>query len=90
MGSTADSVSLACDFIEEFLYWKEPSKTLALVKEVIKLPIVLAIGVYFMPIRYLIVLGIWAVAGMSSPFFKSLFLITLQKVRIEMTQICGD
>jgi hypothetical protein len=50
-----------------------------LVKEMLKLPIPLAFGLYFLPIRYFLVAGLWITAGKNSPFFKSIITITISK-----------
>ncbi len=84
MGLTSDATDNMFEFIEEFLYWKNPDKTMGLIKEMLKLPIPIGIGLLFLPIRYFIVAGIWITAAKNSPFFKSVFTITITKGQ-EMT-----
>jgi hypothetical protein len=55
-----------------------------LIKEMLKLPIPIAIGLLFLPIRYFLVAGLWVTAAKNSPFFKSVFTITIAKGQ-EMT-----
>ena len=84
MGVTSDATDNMFEFIEEFLYWKNPDKTMNLLKEMLKLPIPIAIGLHFLPLRYFFVAGIWITAAKNSPFFKSVFQITITKGQ-EMT-----
>jgi hypothetical protein len=79
MGLTSDATDNMFEYIEEYLYWKNPDKTMELVKEMLKLPIPLAFGLYFLPIRYFLVAGLWITAGKNSPFFKSIITITISK-----------
>ena len=79
MGLTSDATDNMFDYIEEYLFWKNPEKTIELVKEMLKLPIPLAIGLYFLPIRYFFVAGLWITAAKNSPFFKSIITITITK-----------
>ena len=84
MGLTSDATDNMFEFIEEFLYWKNPDKTMNLIKEMLKLPIPIAFGLFFLPLRYFLVAGIWITAAKNSPFFKSVFQITIKKGQ-EMT-----
>ena len=80
MGQSSDFIHLAYDFIDDFIYWKQPQKSIFLLKEALKLPVLVFITMYFLSLRYLLVAGIWIVALMHSPFFVSLFKITYAKV----------
>ena len=59
MGSISDLVKVSYDFVEDFVYWKEPDKSIMLIKEALKLPILILIGLYFMPLRIFVILGVW-------------------------------
>ncbi len=79
MGQTSDLVKVLYDFLEEFIYWKNPEKSVELMKEALKLPIPLLIGFFWLPLRYLAVFGLWAVAAQHSPFFSSVISISVLK-----------
>jgi len=79
MGVTSDATDNMFDYIEEYLYWKNPDKTMILIKEMLKLPLPIAFGLYFLPIRYFLVVGLWITAAKNSPFFKSILTITITK-----------
>lgn len=85
MGQASDGVAAAYDFIEDFIFWKNPDKTLMLMKEAIKLPIVLLFVIYLAPIRLGIIVGLWGVALSNSPFFESLAKVGYAKVRSNFT-----
>ena len=59
MGQSSDAITLTYAFIEDFIYWNEPDKTLMLIREAFYLSLVVAVTIFFIPIRYLIVLGMW-------------------------------
>jgi hypothetical protein len=59
MGQTSDTITLAHAFIDDFIFWKSPDKTLMLIREAVKLSVASIFGVYFIPIRYLLVAGLW-------------------------------
>jgi hypothetical protein len=63
MGQTSDLVKALYDFLDEFMYWKDPQKSVELIKEAIKLPIPLLIAFFWLPLRYILVLGLWAAAA---------------------------
>ena len=79
MGQTSDLVKALYDFIDDFLYWKDPQKSVTLIKEALKLPLPLMIALFWLPLRYFLVLGMWAGAAQSSPFFTSVINITVLK-----------
>ena len=79
MGQTSDLVKALYDFIDEFLYWKDPKKSIVLIKEALKLPIPIIIALFWLPLRHIAVLGIWIAAAQSSPFFTSLIQISMMK-----------
>jgi len=80
MGLTSDTVTLAYEVIEDLIYWKQPDKAVALLREGVKVPLALGLLMYVASLRYVIVGGIWAVALANSPFFLSLFHIIFEKV----------
>jgi hypothetical protein len=71
MGSTSDLIVLSYDFIEDFIYWKSPERSMLMIKEAIKLPLILLFAMYFLRIRYFLALGLWVIAALSSPFCMS-------------------
>ena len=79
MGQTSDLVKALYDFMDDFLYWKDQQKSVALIKEALKLPIPLMIALLWLPLRYFLVLAMWAGAAQSSPFFSSVIHITVLK-----------
>ena len=79
MGSTSDLIVLSYDFIEDFIYWKSPERSMQMIKEAIKLPLILLFAMYFLRIRYFLALGLWVIAALSSPFCMSVAQISLQK-----------
>jgi len=80
MGLTSDTVTLAYEFIEDLIYWKQPDKAIFLLREGFKVPIALCLLMYVASLRYVIVAVLWAVALAHSPFFLSLFHIIFEKV----------
>jgi hypothetical protein len=66
MGQGSDQIKIAYEFIEDFLFWREPDKAQMLVKELLKLPIPILLGLYYAPFRYFIVLGMWTLALSNS------------------------
>jgi hypothetical protein len=56
-------VKAGYEFAEEYLYWKNPGLSLRLVKDLFKLPLPIIISMYWLPLRYLIVMGIWIAAA---------------------------
>jgi hypothetical protein len=82
MGQASDGVTLAYEFIDDFIYWKQPDKSIILIKEALKLPIVIFIGMYYVNIRSLMVLGIWGIALLNSPFAMTLATIIVHKVSL--------
>ncbi len=69
-------IDLIYEFVGDFFYWKQPEKTIMLLKEAIKLPILLLFCLYFLSLRYFLVLGIWVAALSNSSFSVSVFQIT--------------
>ena len=80
MGISSDLVDLTYEYCDDFLYWKDPEKSIYLLKELIKLPLIILFNLQYLPIRYLIAIGLWVAALSNSPFFVSLFQICYQKV----------
>lgn len=80
MGQSSDGIHLLYEFMEDFIYWKTPEKSVILLKEIIKLPLPIMLVIYILPLRYFFVLGIWALALSHSPFFTSMFSIASQKI----------
>ena len=79
MGQTSDLMKALYDFMDDFLYCKDPQKSIALIKEALKLPIPIIIALFWLPLRHILVIGLWVIAGQSSPFFTSLITITMLK-----------
>ena len=82
MGQISDGIALLYTFIEDFLFWKQPDKSMILIKEGIKLPIAIWIGLTYMPLRYFLILGLWAGTLSNSPFFVTLGTIVSNKVTL--------
>lgn len=80
MGTISDGVKLAYDFVEDFIYWRDPEKAVILIKEAILLPLPILIGLYFMPIRVFVILAIWAATLFHSEFFVVLVKVIITKV----------
>jgi hypothetical protein len=79
MGQFSDLVATAYEIIENHLYWQAPDKTLLVLKEAVKLPLVLGLGMYYFPLRYAIVAGLWGASLSFSPFFNTLGRIIADK-----------
>jgi len=75
MGQTHESVVMGYDFISDFIYWRQPEKTLFLTKELCKASIGLCIGLYVIKIKYLLVLGLWGGVLSNSDFCVTLFTV---------------
>lgn len=50
-----------------------------LIKEFMKLPVVMCVSLYFIPMRYFVVMGLWGAILSNSPFCASLFAILVKK-----------
>ena len=80
MGLVSDMVKVSYDFVDDFIYWRDPDKAIMLIKEALKLPILILIGLYFMPLRIFIILGIWVATLSNSEFFVTLAKVVITKV----------
>ena len=76
-----DLIDLQLYMVENFIYWRSKQKTLFTMNLMLVLSFA-SIPLLFIPTRYLVVLSLWAMAGLSSPFLlavcKSLFQITME------------
>lgn len=80
MGLVSDMVKVSYDFVDDFIFWRDPDKAIMLIKEALKLPLLILIGLYFMPIRIFVILGIWVATLANSEFFVTLGRVIVTKV----------
>lgn len=69
------------------MFWKKPEKSLLLMKEAVKISLILAIALLLIPIPYLFVLGMWGAVLSNSQFCVSLVTIFSQKVKLSFILI---
>ena len=67
MSISGDLFELQYYIIENFFYWKSKEKTL-LTLNIMLLGFFGALPLFIVPIRYLVVMGLWLVVSLSSPF----------------------
>lgn len=81
MQVTGDAFEVQYYLIEHFLYWKSKEKTLFTLN-VCFIACLCMLPLIVIPLRYLIVAGMWGLTGLSSPFFmavgKSLLQVGLE------------
>jgi hypothetical protein len=68
MSLTGDVFDFQYFFIENCLYWKNPEKTLFMLNSML-VAFVGMLPLLFIPLRYVIVAGMWGLTSLSSPFF---------------------
>ena len=78
MGQSSDMVASTYEFIEDCLFWKQPAKAIKMIKDLIKMPLIILIVLF--KFKYALVLAMWGGALSSSPFFMSLLTIIQIKV----------
>lgn len=75
------------EFTEDFLYWKQPDKSIILIKDSLKLPLLILIGLYYVNIRLVLIAGIWIGALSNSSFCVTLVTIVVHKVPLNLITI---
>ena len=66
-----DTFEVLYYILDNFFYWKNKEKTL-LTQNILFAVSIATIPLIFIPIRYIIVVGLWSAVGMNSPFFSAL------------------
>lgn len=79
MGHFSDVVHLIYSFIEDYVFWGQPDRTHEILREILKLPVPIAITLYFLPLRMFLILGMWLATMSHSPFCMSIFRILKDK-----------
>jgi hypothetical protein len=79
---TSDSIEVQNYIIENYFFWKSKEKTLFTLN-ICLLSTLAFVPLWFVPIRYFIVLGLWSAAASNSPFLiaivKSLAQLALEQ-----------
>lgn len=79
MGHFSDMVHLVYAFLEDYVFWGSPDKTMLLLKNLIKMPLPIMVTLYFMPLRLFMILALWFAALSHSPYWVSVFTIVQEK-----------
>ena len=75
---------MAYEFVEDFMYWKQPDKSIILVKEALKIPLAILFILFYVNLRYLLIIGLWIGTLSNSQFFVTLLTIVSHKVLIHI------
>lgn len=65
---------MAYTFIEDCLYWKDPSKTMLMLNGLLLVPVMIWLvipAIPYLPIRHIVAVGIWLPALINSDFVLS-------------------
>ena len=66
MGQASDGIDLAYEFVDDFMYWRKPEKSLLLMKGAVQVSLVMGAVLWVVPLPYLIVGGLWAMVLSNS------------------------